>query len=128
LPPAGWSGTRGAARLSVAAGRSDTARTVSSYQGDSTLPTPARRRSTTLFVEDSLGVMMASVGRRVETTRRTRLLVTADAASRLAAAAAWLESLPADAGALVIAPAWEACGDLVRGGPGSSGPPLGAVG
>ena len=42
------------------------------------------------------------------------VLVAPDAASRLAAARAWLDALPADAEALVIAPTWEACDDLAR--------------
>src|SRR5262249_49376764 len=67
--------------------------------------------------------MMAPVGPR----RRTRLLVTADAASRLAAAREWLEALPADGGALVIAPGWEACDDLVRSALGPAGARFGVV-
>jgi RecB family exonuclease len=67
--------------------------------------------------------MMASV----DTMRRTRLLVTADAASRLAAATEWLETLPADAEALVIAPSWEACDDLVRGALGPVGARFGVM-
>jgi ATP-dependent helicase/nuclease subunit B len=43
-----------------------------------------------------------------------RLLVAADAATRLGAARAWLDALPADAAALVIAPTWEACDDVAR--------------
>jgi len=70
---------------------------------------------------------MAVVGRRVDTTRTTRLLVTADVASRLAAAAHWLEALPPDAEALVIAPGWEACDDLVRGALGAAGARFGVV-
>ncbi len=43
-----------------------------------------------------------------------RLLVAPDAATRLAAAREWLDALPADADALVVAPTWEACDDLAR--------------
>jgi len=63
----------------------------------------------------------------VDTTRTTRLLVAADVASRLAAAAHWLEALPPDAEALVIAPGWEACDDLVRGALGAAGARFGVV-
>jgi ATP-dependent helicase/nuclease subunit B len=70
---------------------------------------------------------MAALGRRVDTVRTTRLLVTADAASRLTAAADWLDAQPADAEALVIAPGWEACDDLVRGALGPAGARFGVV-
>lgn len=46
--------------------------------------------------------------------RTTRLLVTPDAASRVAAARGWLAALPPDAEALVIGATWEAADDLVR--------------
>jgi RecB family exonuclease len=46
--------------------------------------------------------------------RTTRLLVTPDARSRLAAAHAWLAALPADGEALVLGATWEAADDLVR--------------
>jgi RecB family exonuclease len=55
------------------------------------------------------------------------LLVTADAASRLAAATAWLDALPPDAEVLVIALGWDACDDLVRGALGSGGARFGVV-
>jgi RecB family exonuclease len=42
------------------------------------------------------------------------VLVAPAAATRLAAARAWLAALPTDAGALVVAPGWEACDDLAR--------------
>src|SRR5262245_3977317 len=57
----------------------------------------------------------------------TRVLVAADAASRLAAAAAWLDALGPNSEALVIAARWEACDDLVRGTPGSAGARFGVV-
>ena len=44
----------------------------------------------------------------------TRLVVSADAATRVAAAAAWLAARPADAEVLVVGPTWEAIDDLVR--------------
>src|SRR5215468_537440 len=56
-----------------------------------------------------------------------RVLVTADAASRLAAAAAWLDTLGPDAEALVIAASWDACDDLVRGVLGPVGARFGVV-
>ena len=43
-----------------------------------------------------------------------RVLVTADATSRLAAATEWLEALGPDAEALVVAASWDACDDLRR--------------
>src|SRR5262245_49366383 len=57
----------------------------------------------------------------------TRVLVAADAASRLAAATAWLDALGPDSEALVIAASWEACDDLVRGTLGSAGARFGVV-
>src|SRR5262245_5774525 len=56
-----------------------------------------------------------------------RLLVTAAAASRLSAAAAWLDDLPPDAELLVIGPGWEACDDIVRGALGQAGARFGVV-
>ena len=56
-----------------------------------------------------------------------RLVVACDAATRLAAAAAWLEALPADTQALVCAASWEACDDLVRGALGQAGARFGVV-
>src|SRR5712691_10025027 len=45
---------------------------------------------------------------------RPHLLVSPDAATRLAAAREWLDSHPRDAEILVLAPTWDACDDLVR--------------
>ncbi len=56
-----------------------------------------------------------------------RLLVTPDAASRLAAAAAWLEAYPRDAECVVVAPGWDAGDDLVRAGLGASAARFGIV-
>jgi len=47
-------------------------------------------------------------------SRTTRLVVSADASSRVAAAGAWLGAHPPDAELLVVGPTWEACDDLVR--------------
>ncbi len=56
-----------------------------------------------------------------------RLLVTADAASRLDAARAWLDAFPPDAELLVVGPVWDACDDLVRGALGPAGARFGVV-
>src|SRR5881296_583742 len=47
-----------------------------------------------------------------------RVVVAPDAGTRLAIAAEWLAAQPLDAEVLVVAPTWEACDDLVRGGVG----------
>jgi RecB family exonuclease len=47
-------------------------------------------------------------------TETTRLLVTPDARTRLAAAADWLAARAPDAEVVVVAPTWEAADDLVR--------------
>ena len=71
---------------------------------------------------------MSAVERRpVDTRGRTRVLVTADAATRLAAAAEWLAAVRPDAEVLVVAPGWEACDDLVRGSLGPAGARFGVV-
>src|SRR6516225_324640 len=56
-----------------------------------------------------------------------RVLVTADATSRLAAATEWLEALGPDAEALVVAASWDACDDLVRGALGPAGARFGVA-
>ena len=56
-----------------------------------------------------------------------RVLVAPAAATRLAAARAWLAALPADAQALVVAPAWEACDDLAREATAAAGARFGIV-
>src|SRR5262249_21468648 len=56
-----------------------------------------------------------------------RVLVTAAAASRLAAATAWLDALRPAAEALVVAASWDACDDLVRGALGPAGARFGVV-
>jgi RecB family exonuclease len=56
-----------------------------------------------------------------------RLVVAADAAARLGAARAWLDALPPDAPALVLAPSWEACDDLAREVAEAGGARLGLV-
>lgn len=53
--------------------------------------------------------------RGAETRGTARVVVTADAASRLDAARRWLAGFPNDAELLVVAPAWDAADDLVRG-------------
>jgi ATP-dependent helicase/nuclease subunit B len=62
-----------------------------------------------------------------EMQEAARLLVTADAASRLDAARAWLVGFPPDAELLVIAPSWDACDDLVRGALGTARARFGVV-
>src|SRR5262245_16344864 len=56
-----------------------------------------------------------------------RVLVTADATSRLANATEWLEALGPDAEALVVAASWDACDDLVRGALGPAGARFGVA-
>src|SRR5215472_11508773 len=56
-----------------------------------------------------------------------RVLVTADATSRLAAATEWLDALGPAAEALVVAASWDACDDLVRGALGPVGARFGVV-
>src|SRR5262247_119387 len=56
-----------------------------------------------------------------------RVLVTADATSRLAAATEWLEALGPDAEALVVAASWDAYDDLVRGALGPAGARFGVA-
>lgn len=56
-----------------------------------------------------------------------RLLVAADAASRLGAASAWLAAIPARDEVLVVAPGWEACDELVRAELGGAGARFGVV-
>jgi len=50
----------------------------------------------------------------LDLNRSTRLVVSADASTRVASAAAWLAARPADAEVLVVGPTWEAIDDLVR--------------
>src|SRR5262245_38696079 len=69
---------------------------------------------------------MADGGSR-DTRGSARLLVTAAAASRSSAAAAWLDELPPDAEVLVIGPGWESCDDIVRGALGEAGARFGVV-
>ncbi len=54
-------------------------------------------------------------------------MVAPDAATRLAAARAWLGALAPDAAVLVIAPSWEACDDLARAAAVAAGAQFGVV-
>jgi ATP-dependent helicase/nuclease subunit B len=64
---------------------------------------------------------------RVETRRDVRLVVTADAASRLGAACVWLDGFAPGAELLVVAPARDACDDLVRSQLGTVGARFGVA-
>ena len=60
-------------------------------------------------------------------SRTTRLVVSADAPARVAAAAAWLEARAPDAEVLVLGPTWESCDDLVRAATVAAGARFGTV-
>src|SRR5205814_8705145 len=64
---------------------------------------------------------------RRDLTPPTRLVVGADAAARVAAAAAWLDGHPRDAELLVLGPSWVACDDLVRAATATTGARFGIV-
>jgi ATP-dependent helicase/nuclease subunit B len=64
---------------------------------------------------------------REEARRRARLVVTADAASRLAAARAWIDGLSPAAELLVVAAGRDACDDLARSTLGAAGARFGVV-
>src|SRR4029450_100046 len=110
LTPTRWSSMPSAATISVAAGSSETTRTVASEHGRRDASHRALSPRRHLRDKDSMA------GRHGAETRGTaRLLVTADAASRLDAARAYLEAFPPDAELLVVGASWDACADLVGG-------------
>jgi RecB family exonuclease len=59
--------------------------------------------------------------------RDRSLVISADAAARLAAAAEWLDAYPRDAEVLVVASSWEACDELVRAAARRAGARFGVV-